>query len=372
MLALNRVALKVVPYIPKPVRQVVKRLLPNRIWLRTTPRTTLRTTSIYPFTMPPLHIEDGLDVLLLEAPMRYMPLIPTGLGYVDVILTKMGVKHQTVDFNLWLYHHFHSRRVLQGLHDIVIPDGPYAGYHVPDDPWTTLSYPEWLRPELPSYFAAELDGLVKDVVAARPKILALSVSETNRLVTKMVAGLVRTRYPEVLILVGGYDCVYPEVIKSIGLDYDYAVIGEAEGTLPGLFRALMNDRAPCDLPGVLAKCDTPGRKWGPGPLMQNLDLLGFPRYDWGLKYYQSYQSQKVVPVVTSRGCVWKRCRFCSDVWQPFRKRSPANVVNELKWFVKRGFTCFTFNDLDPLGNDILGICHEIIKRRLKITFFFQE
>ncbi len=358
-LLLNRVALKLGPYVPKPVRRVVKRLLPQHTWLQ--------VTSIYPIDMPPMNIERGLDVLLLELPQRYMPFMPVGLGYVSLILTRMGIKHQTVDFNLWLYHKFHSRRILEGLHDIT----SLTGYKVPDDPWLTLHYDEWAKPGMIDYFSHELRALAHDITNAHPKILALSLSETNRDVARQVVTWIRASYPEIIILVGGYDCVYPEVMPNTGIDYDYAVIGEAEGTLPALLSRLVIGEKPHNLPGILSKFDSPNHKWEPGPLVQDLDSINFPHYDWTkLNCYQSYQGAKVLPVVSSRGCIWGRCKFCAEAF-PYRKRSPSNVGDELEWFAKRGFNYITFNESDIIGNHMLGICHEIMERKLKVSFFGQ-
>jgi radical SAM superfamily enzyme YgiQ (UPF0313 family) len=325
------------------------------------------STSKYPVPVPILNIQQDLDILLLELPQRYMPFIPIGLGYVDEILTRMGVRHQTLDFNVMLYHQFHSRRIAYGLHDITSS----SGYKLPDDPWATLSYDEWTRSDIVDYFAPQLTGLANAIVTARPKILALSLSETNREASRRVINAVRNLCPGIIILVGGYDCAYPEVVQNISIDYDYAVIGEAEGVLPGLLNNILSGGKPSDLPGILSRYDSPNREWERGQLVQNLDSVQYPRYSWpSLEYYQTYEGVKTMTVLSSRGCIWARCRFCADSF-PFRKRSPENTVDELEWFARHGYKNFSFSDLDPLGDHMPDICREINRRGLKITFYFQ-
>ena len=104
----------------------------------------------------------------------------------------------------------------------------------------------------------------------------------------------------------------------------------------------------------------------------NLNEIDFPQYeDFKLDKY-SYFSSKTVPIITSRGCPYK-CNYCSvrlSMGMVFRKRSPQNVVNEIKYWYERKFNNFEINDdcftLD--GQRVHKICDLIISSGIKITY----
>lgn len=110
----------------------------------------------------------------------------------------------------------------------------------------------------------------------------------------------------------------------------------------------------------------------PTPLIQNLDNIPFPDYtSFNLKKYLCYK-QKIIPIITSRGCPYT-CNYCSvrlSMGQSFRPRSPQNVIEEIKYWYKKGFINFDIND-DCFTLDIKRaetICNLIIKNKLKIKF----
>lgn len=110
----------------------------------------------------------------------------------------------------------------------------------------------------------------------------------------------------------------------------------------------------------------------PAPLIIKLDNLPFPDYEsFRIKEYPCF-NEKIIPIITSRGCPYN-CTYCSvrlSMGQCFRPRSPKNVINELKYWYKKGYTSFDIND-DCFTLDInraQNICDLIIKNKLKIKF----
>lgn len=108
------------------------------------------------------------------------------------------------------------------------------------------------------------------------------------------------------------------------------------------------------------------------PPIYNLDSLPFPSYQsFEIKKYPCY-NEKIIPIITSRGCPYG-CNYCSvrlSMGQNFRPRSPQNVIKELKYWYQKGFDHFDFND-DCFTLDISRaekICDLIIKNKLKIKF----
>lgn len=110
----------------------------------------------------------------------------------------------------------------------------------------------------------------------------------------------------------------------------------------------------------------------PGSLIFKLDHLPFPDYEsFKIKEYPCY-NEKIIPIITSRGCPYG-CNYCSvklSMGQCFRPRSPQNVVEELKYWHKKGYSSFDINDdcftLDT--NRAQKICDLIVKNKLNIKF----
>ncbi len=108
------------------------------------------------------------------------------------------------------------------------------------------------------------------------------------------------------------------------------------------------------------------------PYIQDLDSMPFPDYDsFGIEQYACYK-EKVLPLITSRGCPFA-CNYCSvrlTMGLRFRARSAKNVFSELDYFYKRGWNSFEIND-DCFTLDkqrVEKICDLIIANRLKIKF----
>ncbi len=115
--------------------------------------------------------------------------------------------------------------------------------------------------------------------------------------------------------------------------------------------------------------------------IDNLDHLEIPAWDlfplknyWNLHFAHGPQSSpRYLPLLTSRGCPYA-CRFCfapAANHHQWRFRSAKNVVDEIEYF-KNKFKVEEFHveDLNPTVSDerTRAICHEIIRRKLKIRW----
>ncbi|MFC1829958.1 B12-binding domain-containing radical SAM protein, partial [Thermodesulfobacteriota bacterium] len=325
--------------------------------------------SIYPIKIPDITVQPDLDFLVLELPPRYMPFMPNGIGYLDNILKDVGVRYQIIDANIVFYHQYHSKRVLKNLDPVVTPDG----YEMPKDPWTPGTVEEWGRPEVLEYFMPPIEEILRQITENPPKAIGLSVHGNNRPLSKLFVKSIRERLPDVVIVVGGYDCVYHDIGPKIFPDFDYMFINEADLTLGPFIKGLAARKRQKDLPGVVSRFDSPGRKWVETPLLEDLDSAGFPDYEWStIELYMDFTGNQTVPITSTRGCKWGKCRFCGECF-PFRKRTPCNVVDEIEHFARRNFNNFHFNDSDVNGEPqlLFDICSEIIRRNLDVRLMGQ-
>ncbi|MFH1262391.1 MAG: radical SAM protein [Pseudomonadota bacterium] len=116
------------------------------------------------------------------------------------------------------------------------------------------------------------------------------------------------------------------------------------------------------------------------PLIEKLDDLPFPAWHHLdlLKYFDGTKLHPYIDIFSGRGCPHK-CTFC--LWpqvmhgQRLRVRKPESVVDEMEWVIKicpeviRGGEFFFEDDTFTLHKPTaLGICEEILRRGLKVTF----
>jgi len=317
--------------------------------------------SIYPIKLPWIELDKGLDFALFDLPPRFYGMMPNGLGYVHNILEAMDIKTQTLDLDLIFYHRYHMARILDGREVVVSP----SGYEMRQDPWSIdVIMDEWEKQEVLAFFEAEIEELVSAVALAKPKIIGLSLHGTNLEISREVVRRLRIAHPDVVVVVGGYDCIRPEFGANLFDDFDYMVIFEAENSLAKLVNAILDGEKVKNMPGVISKYDISALPFIPAPTVDNLDDIPFPKYPWvDVSLYRNYNGSQQTPIVLSRGCRWSRCTFCGERFS-WRRRSPENVVDEIQWMVERGRNTFVFNDSDLSGDPmaVRAMCEEILRR----------
>jgi len=321
----------------------------------------------YPVSIPSIKIQSGLDFLLLHFPPFDYPMLPSGLAYVHNALTRTELRVQTIDLNIVFFHQFHQKR-FYGIADVTA-----SGALLSADIWGYANHLEWEREEVMGLFWPDVDDMLAQIVRCRPKAVGLSVHASNRGFSNRFIRALRALSPETVVVVGGYECEFPNVGPTLIPDYVYMMIFEADLTIGPLAAAIAGGHRPKDLPGVLSRFDTPGRVFEPGPLLQNLDEADFPRYQWAdLELYQPQYRTGYFPIIASRGCFWGRCRFCAECF-PYRYRSAKKVADEIEEWTHRGARTFQFNESDFNGEPqmVYDLCTEIIRRNLQVSLMGQ-
>lgn len=290
-------------------------------------------------------IDDGLDLLLVDPPMKYIPMLPNGLGYVYNCLKPLKIKMQAIDLNIICY--LASKR---------------------PDLWTVISAFElWNKPDwVKRHWQSVIDKTAQEIFEAKPKIVGISGSETSQCFATELVKVLRRDAPETIILAGGYNCEHYYSAPSLYPDFDYMVIREAEVSLPPLIKSLLEGNKPCDLPGILSRYDSPNRQWVDTPILSDIDAVDFPKYEWTIPL-SLYPGP--APLMMSRGCGWGQCYFCSECFD-YRIRDPIRVADEMEWLVKQGKQGFVFGD-SSLNSDhekLMILCEELIKRQLQCRF----
>ncbi|WP_018016168.1 B12-binding domain-containing radical SAM protein [Teredinibacter turnerae] len=163
------------------------------------------------------------------------------------------------------------------------------------------------------------------------------------------------------LLVGGNMFVVPDIARTWadipGVTAVFA--GEPEKILVQLVSDISAGKSVAGCPGITTRDSIAP----PAPPLQNLDDVPFP--DFSAFPWECYPN-RIVPIMTGRGCEWARCTFCSDVLtsagRQYRSRSLANVLAEIRYQrEKHNVDLFVFLDL-KLNSDVelwRGLAREI-------------
>src|SRR5574344_581616 len=152
---------------------------------------------------------------------------------------------------------------------------------------------------------------------------------------------------------------------------DYVVIGEAEDTL----KEILEGKAPKDILGLAYRDGFVAKYTGKRPFITNLDKLPFPaRHLVNNDIFRLPDNNNVQAVIkVSRGCP-HHCFFCLATpvsGSKVRKRSPENIIEELKECVEKyGINNFLFwSDIFNQDREwTIDLCKKIIDSGLDITW----
>lgn len=206
-----------------------------------------------------------------------------------------------------------------------------------------------LRPHRRSTRGEEMMEALSAAMDRRPSVILVSAYLMYYDVCEKIAAMASER--GIPMVVGGPafhgEDTRAEWLKIPGLTGLFA--GEAEGSIVELLSQISAGETPT-MPGYSA---AGGEDGGMAPPLHGLDDLPFPDYDdfpWD-KY-----PNRIISMLTGRGCGWGVCRFCSDVvtvaGRTYRSRSIGNVLDEVRHHHERyGTRLFCFSDL-KLNSDL--------------------
>jgi anaerobic magnesium-protoporphyrin IX monomethyl ester cyclase len=161
------------------------------------------------------------------------------------------------------------------------------------------------------------------------------------------------------MLVGGQYFADEAVVKEwLDIDGLKALVGgEVEPYLLDIVNSMIDGQDLSRFPGV----QVPGKPFHPAPPLKELDAVPFADYtDFPWHLYPN----KIIPLITGRGCGWGVCTFCSDVTtsagRTYRSRSPENVLAELRHQSQvHEAKLFAFTDLKLNSN--LAVWHALLE-----------
>jgi len=205
------------------------------------------------------------------------------------------------------------------------------------------------------------------VLALRPRVVGLSVTESNLRCSIRAAEILRAEAPETAIILGGpgifwtipqgdvhapremFDPWTGEYLDPNGVITAF-LRGEADLTFPQLIHRLQHGLDPLEVPGAVAHDRGTWKGTWESNISVALDELPFPDFtDLALPSFPG----KRAPLLTSRGCV-RSCAFCNDcrMQGQYRRRTAENAMQEVQQLHDRyGIEGLEFVDL-LLNGDI--------------------
>ena len=180
-----------------------------------------------------------------------------------------------------------------------------------------------------------------DSLEKEPHVMMLSSYVWNWEYNKVLAKLIKNKYPDCLIITGGpnVDKRDKEFFDKYPM-FDIAVMGEGEQASKELLKRYLKGESYNDIPHVFPKggelCPLPQRAENlntiPSPI-----LTGF--YDWIMERVEAEHGPQMWQVTyeTLRGCPY-RCSFCDigDLyWQKLKLFDLPRVEKEIDWMADR-------------------------------------
>ena len=216
---------------------------------------------------------------------------------------------------------------------------------------------------------ALIDKYAQRVLAEQPDVVGLSLCYSQQVWAGLcLAKAIRKRSAVPIVLGGTFFNRQANAEWALrNGEADFVVVGEGEEALAGLLAGGLN---PDGLPGVFYRKE--GQPLGTPPAFAaDLDRLGSPDFsDMDLRAY--FSPLPVLPVLTSRGCYWRRCAFCvhyQSAGLTYRRRSVARVVEELRRHVERGVRHFAIIDEMLAPDHFAQLAQAIIDAGLKIFYY---
>ena len=222
-----------------------------------------------------------------------------------------------------------------------------------------------------------IDLLVKKIIARNFDLVGITA--TSPIFHKAVAlakGLKSNGFKKPVIIGGEHMNIFK---KEAFLDcFDYGFYGESDNVFDRFLGIIEKGRLDFhSMQGLIYREDGGVVETPPAERIKDLDELIFPamhllKLQKYVMTFAKFKKRAYLPIMATRGCPFQ-CVYCSEpLTNPHvRFRSPGNIVDEIeKWSKDLSITHFFFMDsnLTLKREQVEGLCREILRRNLKITF----
>ncbi|MDP2844721.1 MAG: radical SAM protein, partial [Candidatus Methanoperedens sp.] len=217
---------------------------------------------------------------------------------------------------------------------------------------------------------------VPEVLKGKPELIGISIINTSQIIPGLtLANLIKKNNENIHINIGG--SVFTRLINEISRNkelfsvFDSVIVHEGETALLSLIKHLSDEIDIKDIPNIIYKKGQEIKVNEISSDGEDVNSLPTPCFD-GLPLALYFSPELVLPVLSSRGCYWKRCAFCDHGYGYSGKYRPRNVellyhdLEKLKNKYETSF--FTFQDEGISSNLIGALSDRIIENKLDISW----
>jgi anaerobic magnesium-protoporphyrin IX monomethyl ester cyclase len=210
-----------------------------------------------------------------------------------------------------------------------------------------------------------VETLFSCLTAAPPAYIGFSMMSLDIAIHYDLARKIKTSFPHIKIIAGGphISFVCEKALEECQA-LDFGVVHEGEYTIVELLKG-----APLEsIKGLLyRKCDGSVIYTGNRAFIENLNDIPFPKYK---KFKLTYYGETIA-IASSRGCPFS-CTFCGaflSMGRRWRARSAVNIVEEMEYWLQKGYTSFNFIDSNFFMSKerIIALCDILSGKNLSIT-----
>lgn len=221
-----------------------------------------------------------------------------------------------------------------------------------------------------------IEHFARHILAHKPRVVALSVMFTHQFWSAaLLARAVKAIAPNVITVFGGGFFNEVNLQSFITRNFvDHVIVHEGELAFLELLRAIETDDGGYAMVTGLARFNDETGATDIGKSLEKLNHEELPFADFSdfdLDAY--YTPEPVVPLISSRGCYWRRCTFCDHFASyagTYKTQSISRCVAEIEHHVKTiGARHFTFVDEMISAKRFKKIGEEIQERALDIRYF---
>lgn len=217
---------------------------------------------------------------------------------------------------------------------------------------------------------------IPKVLENKPGLIGISIINTSQLIPGLtLANLIKKADEDIHINIGG--SVFTRLIDEIKRNnelfsvFDSIIVHEGETPLLELIKHLNNELDIKEVPNLIYKEGSEIKVNRIISSGEEINSLPTPCFD-GFPLSLYFSPELVLPVLSSRGCYWRRCTFCdhsygySGKYRPRKNDLLYNDLAGLKDKYKTRF--FTFQDEGISPNLINALSDKIIENSIDISW----
>jgi len=201
-----------------------------------------------------------------------------------------------------------------------------------------------------------------------PDVVGFSILFKHQILCSLLlAKEIKRTHPETIIVFGGAGMLSSgqQIIQNP--DVDFVVFEAGEAPFLELLNCIKSGTFNESIRGVAFKKDGAviNTKAAPG----DLNHEAYPDFsEYPLDKY--FTRNIVIPILSSKGCFWRRCSFCEEgSINQYSTASVRRVIDELEHHAANGQQYFQFVDEMITPERLRLISTEILRRKLKVYFY---